>query len=229
MPDKHTNRGYVMSDRKSLVRHALEIGALELVPEGRKLRSGRLSPYFFNSALFKTGQDLAVLAEAYVNTIRPHMNLVQSVYGPPYKGIVIAAAVTMQVWKSSSHAIGFSSSRKEEKKHGEGGIHIGHNLKGAGVAIVDDVITSGGSAEQAHEYVRSQGGFPVLVAIAFDREEKDAEGTRAAIDQFREKFHIPVYSAASVTDLLAVLKEDEAKYGSDIIRRVLAYRESYGA
>ena len=221
-----------MADSKMLIRHALKIGAIELTPDGRELKSGRISPYFFNSGLLRTGQDIALYTEAYIDALRPKLNLVQVLYGVPYKGIPLATAITVGLWqKMGLDKIAFATSRKEAKLHGEGGIHIGASLAGKGIAMIDDVVTSGGSGEEALKYVRTAGGFPTVFAIAFDRMEVAPNDTLSAVQAFEKTHTIPVVAASSLNDLIAVLSEDREKIkrGSETLDKILKYRSVYGA
>src|SRR3989344_580989 len=121
---------------EAFVRHALHIGALELVPGGRTLKSGRVSPYFFNSGLFNTATNLSKLAEAYVSA-SIEFTSPDIVFGPAYKGIPLAVAVALELAQERGRDIGYAFNRKEEKKHGDGGVIVGYQkLKGKRVLIV---------------------------------------------------------------------------------------------
>lgn len=220
-----------MNKARAFVRYALSVGALELLPKGRELRSGRLSYYFFNTALFNNGQSISVLAEAYAEAIYPVLNTVEATYGQPYKGIPLAAAVSMGVWQRYGKLIGYSFSRKEIKDHSEGGIHVGCSLKNKGVALVDDVVTSGASAGEAVAYVRAQGGHPTIFVIAFDRQERSATSPKSAVQAFTDEFSIEVRAAATLEDLIAVLSgdtEEKILRGKETLPLILAYRKEYG-
>lgn len=168
---------------EEFVSEALKIGAIELVPDGRKLKSGRISPYFFNSGLFNSGAHIQLLTKAYVGAIiamdwRLNMHVI---FGPAYKGIPIAVAISMILWQNKNVNVGYAFNRKEAKDHGEGGIIVGHSIKDKEVLIVDDVITTGGSAGEAVDIVRKNGGIPTGCVIAFDRQEKGKETDLSAV------------------------------------------------
>lgn len=137
----------------------------------------------------------------------------------------------MEIWKKNAIAVGCAWSRKEAKHHGEGGIHGGASLKGLGVAIVDDVITSGGSIEEAFAYVLAQGGYPTVCVIGFDRMERGVESDDSATKFFSRQHHIPVIAAAKMTDLIDLLEEkpDIHPLAAKTLPLILAYQKQYGA
>ncbi len=195
-----------MNSKETFFRCALEIGALEIIPEGRKLKSGRLSPYFFNSGLFTTGRTLNVLLSAYRWAWGTHPILgaipsqVEVVYGPAYKGIPLAAGLSLL--NPSLWHLGYAFNRKEAKDHGEGGTIIGAAMEGKRVLLIDDVMTSGMSSAEAVEIVQAHGGIPVGALIAFDRQEVGQDGKLSAVQEFEQKFGIPVAAAATLEDFL---------------------------
>lgn len=222
-----------MTVAEKFIRYALAIGALELIPEGRKLKSGRLSPYFFNSGLFNTGKSLLELSEAYVATGKIPLST-GVIFGPACKGIPIATAITIAIWKIYEIDIGFAFNRKEEKDHGEGGIIVGHSLAGKKVCIVDDVITTGISSGEAINIIHLKGGVPIACVIAFDRQERGTDGKLSAVQEFQRNYKIPVHSVATLADLIAVLEKDARSKtptipnDKDILKKILLYRDEYG-
>src|SRR3989344_6326580 len=110
-----------MSVAEDFVHYALKIGALELVPEGRKLKSGRVSPYFFDSGLFNTGKKLIELVEPIVATVitLPYTEYTDVIFGPTYKGIPLACEVSTTMWRKYKMNLGFAFNRKEAKDHAE--------------------------------------------------------------------------------------------------------------
>lgn len=227
---------------REFVQYALYIGALELLPNGRTLKSGRLSPYFFNSGLFNTGQALSHLGEAYASAIqladRDDALRPDVIFGPPYKGIplavVTACVLSGEAMKYEDVAWAFN--RKEAKAHGEGGTIVGADLNRKRVIIVDDVITDGASKREAGENILTSGGEPVACVIAFDRQERggDPEDSRSAAQVFYDTYGIPVIAAANLDDLIEVLQGGVFLDGSVIplaketLPLILAYREQYG-
>lgn len=208
---------------ETFVAYALGIGALELVPQGRKLKSGRVSPYFFNSGLFNTGDTLKNLTRAYVAAANEFSFDV--VFGPSYKGVPLATAVAIEMGGS----VGYSFNRKEAKNHGEGGIIVGAGVAGKRVLIVDDVITTGGSAGESVEIIRGEGGTPVGVVIAFDRQERGTETVFSAVHVFEAKYNIPVRAAATVTDLVRLLERSDSDEHQQIVASIRIYHDLHGA
>lgn len=197
------------------LRFCLDIGAIELLPQGRALKRGRVSPYFFNSGLFNTGDSISRLAEAYAAASQEFLPDV--VFGPAYKGIPLAVAVAQAL----GGQVGYSFNRKEAKDHGEGGTIVGASLAKKRVLVVDDVMTTGTSSGEAVEIIRANGGIPIGAVIAFDRQEQGRNGTQSAVQEFETTYSIPVRSAAKLADLINCLS-------GDMLEKVLAYKKQYG-
>ena len=210
---------------RTFVGYALRIGAIELVPGGRKLKSGRMSPYFFNSALFDNGMTLGALIDAYVSALNQTDVVFDTVFGPAYKGIPLAATIAVK-FADQGRTVGYAFNRKEKKDHGEGGTLVGADLARRKVAIVDDVITSGGTKYEAVEMINQAGGTPVVLALAFDRMERGENTDLSAAEEFTEKTDIPVVAAANLLDLIAVLEENGDQ--PEMLAEINAYREKYG-
>jgi orotate phosphoribosyltransferase len=226
-----------MTSAERFVIQALEIGALELIPEGRELKSGRISPYFFNSGLFHTGDALKSLVLAYAhNVILSDVPLNTTVlFGPAYKGIPLVSGLAIYLALRFGVSLGYASNRKEPKDLGEGGDLIGHPLKRKEVIIVDDVITSGSSIDESVSFIKSHGGIPRACLIAFDRQERGLGGGRSAVQEVQERHDIPVLAAATLTDLIAVLEKDADKHsvsrfplGQFLLPTIRAYRIECG-
>ncbi len=218
---------------QEFVKYALGIGAIELIPEGRALKSGRISPYFFNSGLFNTGTSIDHLAEAYAHALdAPFGPEVEVIFGPAYKGIPLSVAIAMRYATLSGYDVGYAFNRKEEKDHGEGGTTVGASLKGKKVLIVDDVMTTGTSSGEAVEIIKKNGGVPIGCVIAFNRQERGAKSSLSAVQEFEQNYGIPVYSAASLSDLIKMLEISIDSFGEgpfdDIFEKVSAYRNEYG-
>jgi len=209
-----------MNYATDFVEYALSIRAIELVPEGRKLKSGRVSPYFFNSGLFNTGCALHHLSIAYHGVIFKYF-YPDVIFGLSYKGSAIAVAVTQQ----HGSTLGYAYDRKEAKDHGEGGTIGGMPLKGKQVVIVDDVITTGESLIEAMDIVRRNGGIPIGCVIAFDRQERDQTSDFSAAWNFERNHKIPLRAVANLDSLITVLKSKDP----DILEKVLDYKKRYGA
>lgn len=221
-----------MNTAEEFIKYAINIKALELVPEGRKLKGGRISPYFFNSGSFNTGESLLKLSEVYVATVKIPV-CSEVIFGPSYKGISLSVAVAINMWKRCKVKVGFSFNRKETKDHGEGGIIVGHPLVGKNVCIVDDVITTGTSLGEAVNIINLNGGFPIACIIAFDRQESGTDSELSAVQEFTRNYKVPVRSVANLADLISVLKKDtdsthSIPNGKEVLKKILLYRDKYG-
>ena len=230
---------------EQFVEYALKIGAIELGEWG--LRSGRLSPYFFNSGAFNSGESIGRLAIAYAKAIRRGFQeddekggdrkgnfAFDLLYGPPYKGTILAP---MAAEKLDFLTLGFSgygppfhwcSSRKEIKKHGErGGVFLGTPVRpGNRVLIVDDVITDGATKKSAVEFIEKYGGKVIGLVIALDRQEKAIDSDLSATQEFGKKYSIPVIAVATLKDLRIVLKRQGGH--DDNLKKIDVYQKRYG-
>lgn len=189
-----------------------------------KLKSGRLSPYFFNAGLVNTGAALAQLGDAYADTLVESGLAFDMLYGPAYKGIALASASAISLARKHERDLPFAFNRKEAKDHGEGGVLIGAPLKGR-VVIVDDVISAGTSVRESVALIRAHGAEPAAVLIAIDRQER-GQGALSAADEVRAEFSIPVLAIASLGELLtfAAARPELA----EVLPRLQAYRAEYG-
>ena len=190
------------------------------------LKSGRVSPYFFNTGLFNTGAKLARLAYFYARAIVDAGLAFDLLYGPAYKGIPLAAATAVQLAEHFKRDVPYAFNRKEAKKHGEGGVIVGHPLGGQ-VLIIDDVISAGTSVRESVEIIRAAGAVPAGVAIAVDRQERGA-GTLSAVQEVEREFGLKVINIANLDTLLHYLQAqgDGSRGHYDAIA---AYRRQYGS
>jgi orotate phosphoribosyltransferase len=190
------------------------------------LKSGRVSPYFFNTGLFDTGLKLARLAHFYGRAITDSQLAVDMLYGPAYKGIPLAAATAVQLAEHFGLDLPYAFNRKEAKKHGEGGVIVGHALGGQ-VLIIDDVISAGTSVRESVEIIRAAGATPAGVAIAIDRQERGV-GALSAVQEVEKEFGLRVVSIANLDVLLGYLhaRGDGSRQHHDAIQ---AYRKKYGS
>lgn len=235
---ENMNQEWSLMPAEEFLFFAWSIGALTFHPEGYTLKSGRTSPYFFNSGLFNDGRRLKVLSLGYADVIAQHFTFSRSVhqqgrflacdllYGPPYKGTILVPAIALQLYKVGFEDTYFCTSRKEEKTHGEGGMVIGAPIKPGDIAlIVDDVITDGGTKREAVELIQKHGGTVAGLVIAFDRQERGA-GTESAAQEFSREYNVPVHAIATLADLISLVekRDDFAK----IRKPLIAYRQQYG-
>jgi orotate phosphoribosyltransferase len=188
------------------------------------LKSGRVSPYFFNAGLFNSGQALAALGQSYAQAALNSGLAFDMLFGPAYKGIALAAATAIALAEHHGRDLPYAFNRKEAKEHGEAGMLIGAPLTGR-VLIVDDVITAGTSVREAVALIRAQGATPAGVLIALDRQERGQGATSASAEVQRE-FGIPVIAIAGLEQLLAFTADRP-----DLVQHrdsLLAYRARYG-
>ncbi|AOE49114.1 orotate phosphoribosyltransferase [Kangiella sediminilitoris] len=188
------------------------------------LKSGRISPYFFNTGLFDNGQDLAQLGSCYAQTIVQQKIPFDIIFGPAYKGIPLVSCTTVALAEHHNIAAPYSFNRKEKKDHGEGGNIVGSPLKGD-ILIIDDVISAGTAIRESIDIIKQQGATPKAVLIALDRQEKGT-GELSAVQEVEQDYGIPVFSIIKLADLLTYLK-DHPKFSS-YYPKVLNYRETYG-
>lgn len=189
------------------------------------LKSGRVSPYFFNTGLFDTGHKLSRLTRFYAQAIVESGLAVDMLYGPAYKGIPLAAATAVQLAEHHRRDLPYAFNRKEAKKHGEGGVLVGHPLAGH-VLIIDDVISAGTSVRESVSIIRAAGAVPAGVAIAVDRQERGT-GNQSAVQDVEQTFGLRVVSIASLDTLLKFL-EQRGDGSRGHYEAVLAYRLRYG-
>lgn len=189
------------------------------------LKSGRKSPYFFNSGLFDSGAKLARLAHHYARAIDASGIRFDMLYGPAYKGIPLVAAVSVALSEHFSRDVPYCFNRKETKDHGEGGSTIGADLKG-NVLIVDDVVSAGTSVRESVRVIADAGARPVGLVISVDRQEQGPDA-RSAIQAIEQDLGLRVLSIVSLDDLVAFLQSDRAR--SADLERLRAYRQKYGA
>ena len=204
-----------------------------------KLKSGRVSPYFFNSADFHRADLASALATAYASALIEQDAHFSVLFGPAYKGIVLAATTVMKLAELSPTrfaSVSYSHDRKEAKDHGEGGVIVGGALAGKKVMIIDDVVTAGTAKKQAIDLIRRQGGEVVGIIVALDRQEKmpaaagedDEDGVPrpSAIGALEKEFGIPFLSVLTLDDLVNGLRQKGRGADAD---RCEAYRAKYRA
>ncbi|MCP4008600.1 MAG: orotate phosphoribosyltransferase [Proteobacteria bacterium] len=188
------------------------------------LKSGRISPYFFNAGNFDRGGLLASLAGFYARCIHDNIGADFVLYGPAYKGIPLAAATAIKLAEEFSTDIPYAFNRKEAKDHGEGGLIVGAKLEGE-VVIIDDVITAGTSIRESVDIIKAQGAKPSAVVIAVDRQERAGDSSRSAVQAVEDEYNIPVYSIVNLDDIVSYAEHSDAVPDRQAVE---AYRERYG-
>jgi orotate phosphoribosyltransferase len=189
------------------------------------LKSGRISPYFFNAGAFSTGRALAVLGRCYAHSIVSSGLEFDVLLGPAYKGIPLATATAVALVNDHGLDVQFAYNRKEAKTHGEGGVMVGAPLRGR-VLVIDDVITAGTAVREVIAMIEDAGATLAGVAIGLDRQER-GEGELSAIQDVERTFNVPVLSIIEMGHIIDYLGcEDDAPIGA--LAAMREYRERYG-
>ncbi|QLB14452.1 orotate phosphoribosyltransferase [Mannheimia granulomatis] len=188
------------------------------------LKSGRISPYFFNAGLFNTGRDLAKLGEYYAQAIQASQIDYDVLFGPAYKGIPIATTVSVALFNQFDVDKPCCFNRKEAKDHGEGGNLIGAPLQGK-ILLVDDVITAGTAIRESMEIINANNAELAGVLIALNRQEK-GKGELSAIQEVERDYGCEVFSIVDFDDLVAFI-EKSPQY-APYLPKMREYREKYG-
>ena len=201
----------------ALANKALKFGEFQL-------KSGRISPYFFNAGEINSGAGLATLGACYAAAINQAELDFDMLFGPAYKGIPLGAATAIGLATHHQRDVPFAFNRKEAKQHGEGGSIVGAPLEGR-ILIVDDVITAGTAIRQAIDIIVASGAEPVGVVIGLDRQER-GKGSKSAVQEVISQYGIDVTSIVALEHIVDFLRMD----GKDIelLQRIEAYRSSYG-
>ena len=188
------------------------------------LKSGRVSPYFFNAGRFSSGGALAALGRCYADAIVASGIQFDVLFGPAYKGIPLAAATACALAEHHQLDVPYAYNRKEKKDHGEGGSLVGAALVGR-VLIIDDVITAGTAIREAIAMIVAEGAEVTGVAIGLDRQER-GQGERSAIQELEQDANLAVVSIVGLHDIVAYLTQSAGD--ENLIARINAYRERYG-
>lgn len=201
----------------SLELEALRFGEFEL-------KSGRISPYFFNAGQFNTGYAAAKLGRYYASAIVESDVEFDMLFGPAYKGIPLVALAAAALAEHKDVDVPYAYNRKEAKQHGEGGSIVGAPVSGR-VMIVDDVMTAGTAVREAVGLIRELGADVAGLVISLDRQEVGT-GETSAVEEVEQTLGIPVISIVQLEDLVELL-EESSEYGTHL-NAVLDYRKRYG-
>jgi len=212
----------VKAHQKEFLDLAIDMGVLRFGEF--TLKSGRISPYFFNAGLFSDGQAMAVLGRCYARSIVDSGLQFDMVFGPAYKGIPLAAVTVAALAEKHDRNVAWAYNRKEAKAHGEGGVVVGASLAGR-VLILDDVITAGTAIRESVEIIRNAGAEPVGIAIALDREER-GKGELSAVQEVKKELGMEVIRIVGLSDLIAMLAVNNNREAE--LAAVSSYRDRYG-
>ncbi|MCC5795289.1 MAG: orotate phosphoribosyltransferase [Chromatiales bacterium] len=208
--------------QKDFIELAISVGALRFGEF--RLKSGRLSPYFFNAGQFSTGAAAARLGRAYAAALMHSGIDCSMLFGPAYKGIPLVALTAASLADNHGRDLPWAYNRKEAKDHGEGGTTVGAALAG-GVMIVDDVITAGTAIRESLQIIAAAGAHPAGVLLALDRQER-GQGNRSAVQEVEQDARIPVISIIRLDDLLEHLAQTPALRPH--LGALEAYRNTWG-
>ena len=208
--------------KREFIELALELGVLRFGEF--TLKSGRVSPYFFNAGLFNTGYAAAKLGRYYAAAIADSDVKFDMLFGPAYKGIPLATLAAASLAEQHDIDVPYSYNRKEAKAHGEGGSVVGAPLSGK-VMIVDDVITAGTAVREAYKIIAAAGADVAGLVISLDRQER-GQGAFSAVQELRSSLGVPVISIIQLDDLIEIL-EESSEY-EEFLDPVVSYRRQYG-
>jgi orotate phosphoribosyltransferase len=211
----------MLTYQHDFIEYSLKCGVLKFGEF--ELKSGRISPYFFNTGLFNTGAQLQKLGEFYAKTLIDSGITIDVFYGPAYKGIPLAVATASAYAALTGIDMPFTFNRKEAKDHGEGGLLVGSPLNGR-VLIIDDVITAGTSVRESVDIIRTAHATPTAVLIALDRQEK-GQNDCSAIQEVSEQFDLPVIAIITLAHIIEFLQQigDTSQLAA-----IQAYQKHYG-
>jgi orotate phosphoribosyltransferase len=203
---------------------AIEVGALRF--GDFTLKSGRRSPYFFNTGMFHSGASLSRLGRFYARAIVDQGCALDMLYGPAYKGIPLVAATAIALADQHGRDVPYCFNRKEAKRHAEGGITVGASLRGR-VLIIDDVISAGLSVGESVDIIREGGAEPAGVFIALNRQERGTESRDSAAREVARRHGFPVHSIVTLNTVMSYL--ESRKDAGDRLEAIRAYYNEYGA
>ena len=203
------------------------------------LKSGRISPYFFNAGLLASGEMLSLLARGYADALAEQMAAQGSmanagadeqelvIFGAAYKGIPFVAATAQALWLHHGINAKWGYNRKEAKTHGEGGNLVGANVQGKAVWVLDDVITAGTAMREVVEILEQAGASVAGIIVALDRKEKGL-AEHSAIQELAATLEVPVRALVDIDDLISYLSESSPEKDATQLAKMQHYRAQYG-
>ena len=209
----------MLPHQRQFIDLALEMGALRFGEF--KLKSGRISPYFFNAGLFNTGHAIAALGRSYADTIVQSGIEYDMLFGPAYKGIALVVATAGALAELHGRSVPFAFNRKESKDHGEGGMIIGSPLAGR-ILIIDDVITAGTAIRESADLILGARARLAGVVVALDRQERGQEKL-SAVQEVENTYAVSCVSIITLSDLIESLTGH-----AEMLEAMRRYRSEYG-
>lgn len=200
------------------------------------LKSGRISPYFFNAGLLATGEMLSLLARGYADALAEQMSAMNSdnndqelvIFGAAYKGIPFVAATAQALWLHHGINAKWGYNRKEAKTHGEGGNLVGADVSGKAVWVLDDVITAGTAMREVVDILEQAGASVAGIIVALDRKEK-GQAEHSAIQELAATLQVPVHALVDIDDLIGYLADETSQHkDATQLAKMQHYREQYG-
>lgn len=216
-----------MTYKEEFIRFMTECGVLTFGEF--TLKSGRKAPYFINTGNYRTGAQLCRLGEYYAACMQEHGLQADVLFGPAYKGIPLAAAAAIALYREHGIEVGYAYDRKEVKDHGEGGMIVGSKLSdGTKVVLIEDVMTSGKALREVYPKLKSVADVDITgMVITVDRQEKGLQSEKSAVQEVREEFGIEVCSIVTVSDIIAAIEAGVVE-GKAYLPQMLEYRAQYG-
>ncbi|OEZ33686.1 orotate phosphoribosyltransferase [Francisella endosymbiont of Amblyomma maculatum] len=190
------------------------------------LKSGRISPYFFNAGLFSSGSQLASLADYYAQLIIKSDIKYDVLFGPAYKGIALVAAISTSLAVKYNIDILYAFDRKEVKDHGEGGVFVGADMTNKKVLLIDDVMTAGTAFYESYNKFKSINAEIAGVVLSIDRQEKAKDSDISTTKKISQDFNIPVLAVTNFESIFEYVKEN---LDETMINKFKQYRQKYGS
>ena len=210
--------------KQNFIQMSIDIGALKFGEF--ELKSGRVSPYFFNMGLFSSGRSMKNIGDFYAAALEESNLQYDMLFGPAYKGVPLVSVLSSSLFVNHEKDVSFVYNRKEKKEHGEGGQIVGPPLEGK-IVIVDDVITAGTAIKEASKMIIEAGAEISGILIALDRQEKGV-GDSSAVQEVSRELGVPVISIVNLDQILTYLKNSPNELEA-YVNRIEGYRDKYGA